>query len=64
MNNSDDLKKLVDDFGNAALRAGRSNSGLCIDPYASLDWERMQELRAKLHEIVVEYQKMKECVVA
>lgn len=40
--------ELVDAFGNACLRAGKSNSGLCVDAGAESDWRRMQELRDKL----------------
>lgn len=39
---------LVDDFGNAALKAGKSNSGYVIDVGASVHWERMQVLRKQL----------------
>lgn len=45
---SEEFRKLVDQFGSAALRAGASNSGYVIDIMSGLDWERMQELRAKL----------------
>jgi hypothetical protein len=44
------LLKLVDDYGNACLRAGQSNSGYCIDPSGSHQWERMQKLRKELQD--------------
>lgn len=42
------LLKLVDDYGNACLGAGQSNSGYCIDPTAGSQWDRMQKLRHEL----------------
>lgn len=41
-------EQLVDAFGNAALKAGQSNSGMCIDFGAETDWEKMQKLRQAL----------------
>ena len=41
---------LIDMFGNACLRAGKSNSGLCISTSASSDWSEMQRLRTILKE--------------
>lgn len=57
-------EELVDRFGNTALRAGRSNSGLCIDPCASSHWELMQELRGEVkkrfQELREEIERLKE----
>lgn len=41
-------EQLIDRYGTAALKCGRSNSGLCISATASSDWEWMQALRAEL----------------
>ena len=41
---------LVDAFANACLKAGQSNSGLCISAGADSDWKRMQEIRKQLKE--------------
>jgi hypothetical protein len=38
-------EELVDVYGEACLRAGRSNSGVCINGTAASDWEEMQKLR-------------------
>ena len=43
--NDDDL---VDRFGTACLRAGKSNRGGCIDAMANSDWDTMQTLRLAL----------------
>ena len=48
------ILKLIDNFGNAALRAGNSNSGLTINVRASYDWKDMQELRAQLKQEITE----------
>ena len=48
--------KLVDDFGNAAMQVGLSNSGLCIDVSAGTDWARMQKIRKTLKDGIVRLQ--------
>jgi hypothetical protein len=45
---SDD--KMVDCFGNACLKAGKSNSGLCISAAAEYEWADMQKWRSALKE--------------
>ncbi len=47
-------EQLVDAFGNAALRAGKSNSGMCISAGAASDWEEMQKLRQQLKKLLAE----------
>ncbi len=45
--------KLVDDFGNAALKAGQTNSGHIIDVGGPMLWKEMQKLRVKLHVLIL-----------
>jgi ABC-type branched-subunit amino acid transport system substrate-binding protein len=49
--------QLVDAFGNAALQAGKSNSGVCVSASAVLDWESMQKLRQALKDRLAELRK-------
>ena len=49
-----ETKKVVDAYGNAALRAGQSNSGMTINPGKSHDWEAMQKARAKVYAMLAE----------
>ncbi len=39
---------LVDAYGNACLRAGKSNSGICFGASADSDWKAMQDLRTAI----------------
>ncbi len=48
---------LVDKFANACLRAGKSNSGLCISSSAGPDWEDMQKLRAEIKQRLADLRK-------
>jgi hypothetical protein len=50
-------EQLVDTFGNAALQAGKSNSGVCISASATSDWEKMQTLRQALKDRLAELRK-------
>ena len=50
MKDLNEILSLVDKFGTAALRAGQSNSGICIDPSGPSEWKNMQELRTELKE--------------
>ncbi len=47
----------VDDYGNAALRAGQSNSGYAQDMTVNSHWEKMQDLRKKLKRAIKEQAK-------
>jgi hypothetical protein len=52
--------QLVDAFGNAALQAGKSNSGVCISSSATSDWENMQKLRQALKDRLRELREIAE----
>jgi len=39
------IEKLINDFGNACLKAGKSNSGFCFFVTGSNDLKRMEETR-------------------
>jgi len=45
---SDNIGKLIDDFGNACLKAGKSNSGFCFYITSKRDIERMEEIKEAL----------------
>lgn len=49
---ADQVCELIDKFGNAALRAGQSNSGYAIDACAHDDWKQMQTLRNELKDAI------------
>ena len=42
------LLQLIDDYGNAALRAGASNGGYVINMACEQDWEKMRLYRQRL----------------
>jgi ABC-type branched-subunit amino acid transport system substrate-binding protein len=53
-------EQLVDAFGNVALQAGKSNSGMCISASATSDWEKMQTLRQALKDRLRELRQIAE----
>ena len=49
--NAAEFRKLIDDYGNACLKAGASNNGAIIDPGGPARWNHMQEHRKRLHDL-------------
>jgi hypothetical protein len=49
-----DDDEMVDGYGQACLKAGQTNSGLCISASAESDWAAMQKWRKALKDRLAE----------